>query len=94
MIDPICGEIHITHKDNGPYWRWKIIEIAERHGLKLFKKKRFPLWEYRGYYPKKGAGKWPNNWFSPKWAFTYIFVPHDQCIYRLDTYHDYNAVQQ
>jgi 25S rRNA (uracil2634-N3)-methyltransferase len=51
----IDGEIHITHKNNRPFSKWKIVKCAEKIGLVFVEKLPFNISDYPGYVNKRGS---------------------------------------
>lgn len=80
------GEIHITHRDDYPYNRWNVKNIAEACGLVLKKKVEFRKRDYPGYHNKKGYGTKSNKQFPINQGFTFIFTI-DERNYHRPTHH-------
>ncbi|GAB4845879.1 hypothetical protein Ancab_024883 [Ancistrocladus abbreviatus] len=52
----VDGEIHINHKSNGFFRRWKIPQLAADEGLRLIEAVHFNHRDYQGYSTKFGFG--------------------------------------
>ncbi|KAJ0828486.1 hypothetical protein HanRHA438_Chr17g0837731 [Helianthus annuus] len=59
-------EIHISQKDIGSYKKLDLPMLEASSGLTLFKKMEFLFWKFPIYKNKRGAGKRPDDTFSPK----------------------------
>jgi len=68
------GEIHITHKDYGPYKKWELVKQAEEFGLLLKGSVRFRITDYPGILIERGAGHKAGETFSLGKCQTYKFV--------------------
>ncbi|KAK8937608.1 hypothetical protein KSP40_PGU013439 [Platanthera guangdongensis] len=72
MLSP-RGEVHITHRDCGPYKKWNIQDLATSSKLELLDKVHFYRNDYRGYYIRRGAGGKSHKPFTIKNSFTFKF---------------------
>ena len=68
------GEIHVTHKEYGPYKKWELVKQAEKSGLILKGSVRFKIANYPGYTNRKGAGPNAGETFFLGKCQTYKFV--------------------
>ena len=59
------GEVHVTHRDDFPYNRWKVEKLAKGAGLYLKEKVEFQK-DYPGYHNKRGGGIKSNKTFPLK----------------------------
>ncbi|XP_030967478.1 uncharacterized protein At4g26485-like [Quercus lobata] len=67
------GEVHVAHRDDCPYNRWKIEELAERADLYLKEKVDFNAVDYPGYINKRGGAVRCDGKFPLKSCFTFKF---------------------
>ncbi|KAH7544565.1 hypothetical protein JRO89_XS15G0185900 [Xanthoceras sorbifolium] len=49
------GEVHVTHRDDFPYNKWKLKRLAKKSGLILKEKVEFKKVDYPGYHNKRGG---------------------------------------
>jgi 25S rRNA (uracil2634-N3)-methyltransferase len=68
------GEIHVTHKENGPYKKWELVKQAEECGLLLKESVHFTITDYPGYTNRRGAGSNAGALSSWEKCRTYKFV--------------------
>ncbi|XP_010657523.3 uncharacterized protein At4g26485-like [Vitis vinifera] len=66
------GEVHVTHRDDFPYNRWKVEKLAKGAGLYLKEKVEFQK-DYPGYHNKRGGGIKSNKTFPLKDSYTFKF---------------------
>ncbi|KAH0465084.1 hypothetical protein IEQ34_005187 [Dendrobium chrysotoxum] len=57
------GEIHVSHRDDEPYIRWKIRSSANKRGLILKEMVEFQKKDYPGYHNKRGGDIKSNKTF-------------------------------
>ncbi|KAJ6800486.1 uncharacterized protein M6B38_407505 [Iris pallida] len=67
------GEIHVSHRDDEPYIRWKLEKSARKAGLTLIDKVEFFKADYPGYHNKRGGGMESNKTFPLKDCYTFKF---------------------
>ncbi|KAH0983900.1 hypothetical protein GBA52_011077 [Prunus armeniaca] len=67
------GEIHVSHRDDYPYDKWKLKELAKKAGLVLKEKVWFEKSDYPGYHQKRGGGIESNKTFPLKECYTFKF---------------------
>ncbi|XP_075643308.1 uncharacterized protein At4g26485-like [Castanea sativa] len=67
------GEVHVAHRDDYPYYEWKIVELSQRAGLYLKEKVAFYKVDYPGYHNKRGGDIECNKTFPLKSCFTFKF---------------------
>lgn len=67
------GEVHVTHRDDSPYNKWKIEELARENDLVLKEKVVFKKEDYPGYENKRGSKIRANGTFPLKECFTFKF---------------------
>lgn len=67
------GEVHVAHRDDCPYNRWKIEELADRADLYLKEKVDFNAIDYPGYTNKRGGAVRCDGKFPLKSCFTFKF---------------------
>ncbi|KAF3966938.1 hypothetical protein ACB098_11G055100 [Castanea mollissima] len=67
------GEVHVAHRDDWPYNKWKIEELAERADLYLKEKVGFNAIHYPGYTNKRGGAVRCDGKFPLKSCFTFKF---------------------
>lgn len=68
------GEVHVSHRDDYPYCKWKLQKIAERVGFQLHEKVEFKKVDYPGYHNKRGGGIRSNKTFPLRDCFTFKFI--------------------
>ncbi|XP_059069494.1 uncharacterized protein LOC131050897 [Cryptomeria japonica] len=68
------GEIHVTHKEQDPYDKWKLVEEAEKCGLVLKESVEFDKADYPGYTNRRGAGSRIGETFFLGECRTYMFI--------------------
>lgn len=68
------GEIHVTHRSDYPYHKWKLDKQAEKHGLDFRESVPFCSKDYRGYVNRRGAGDSPADSFYLRKCQTYKFT--------------------
>jgi 25S rRNA (uracil2634-N3)-methyltransferase len=68
------GEIHVTHKEFGPYQKWELVKQAEECGLLLKGSVRFRITDYPGYINRRGAGSNAGESFFLGKCQTYKFA--------------------
>ncbi|BBG99862.1 hypothetical protein with DUF2431 [Prunus dulcis] len=67
------GEIHVSHREDYPYDKWKLKELAKKAGLVLKEKVWFEKSDYPGYHQKRGGGIKSNKTFPLKECYTFKF---------------------
>ncbi|XP_058113299.1 uncharacterized protein At4g26485-like [Magnolia sinica] len=67
------GEVHVAHRNDYPYNRWKLEKLAKRAGLVLKECVEFRKSDYPGYHNKRGGGIKSNQKFPLKECFTFKF---------------------
>ncbi|EXC15613.1 hypothetical protein L484_006877 [Morus notabilis] len=67
------GEVHVAHRDDSPYNKWKIEELARENDLVLKEKVVFKKEDYPGYENKRGSETRANGTFPLKECFTFKF---------------------
>ena len=67
------GEIHVTHRDDYPYDRWKLEKLAKGAGLNLKEKVEFQKKDYPGYHNKRGGDIKSNKTFPLNDCYTFKF---------------------
>ncbi|XP_077237676.1 uncharacterized protein At4g26485-like [Tasmannia lanceolata] len=67
------GEVHLSHRNDYPYNRWKVEKLAKRVGLHLIERAEFFKSDYIGYHNKRGGGIKSNRTFPLKDLFTFTF---------------------
>ena len=67
------GEVHVTHRDDSPYNKWKVEELAREKDLVLKEKVVFTKGDYPGYNNKRGSRVRANRTFPLKDCFTFKF---------------------
>ncbi|KAJ9687076.1 hypothetical protein PVL29_015793 [Vitis rotundifolia] len=67
------GEVHVTHRDDFPYNRWKVEKLAKGAGLYLKEKVEFQKEDYPGYHNKRGGGIKSNKTFPLTDCYTFKF---------------------
>ena len=67
------GEVHVTHRDDSPYNKWKVEELAREKDLVLKEKVVFTKGDYPGYDNKRGSSVRANGTFPLKDCFTFKF---------------------
>ncbi|XP_023918031.2 uncharacterized protein At4g26485 [Quercus suber] len=67
------GEVNVAHRDDYPYYEWKIVELSKRAGLYLKEKVEFYKVDYPGYHNKRGGDIECNKTFPLKSCFTFKF---------------------
>ena len=67
------GEIHVSHRNDYPYRRWKLDKLAKKAGLALDEMVEFQKADYPGYHNKRGGGVKSNKTFPLKECFTFKF---------------------
>ncbi|XP_057841206.2 uncharacterized protein LOC131050909 [Cryptomeria japonica] len=73
------GEIHVTHKEQDPYDKWKLVEEAEKCGLLLKESVKFDKADYPGYTNRRGAGSRIGETFFLGECRTYMFILSSSC---------------
>ncbi|KAG0488687.1 hypothetical protein HPP92_007498 [Vanilla planifolia] len=68
------GEVHVTHRDDLPYARWRIISSARKRGLMIKEKALFEKKEYPGYHHKRGGDIKGNKTFPIGLCCTFKFA--------------------
>ncbi|KAL6511869.1 hypothetical protein OROGR_021466 [Orobanche gracilis] len=68
------GEVHITHKTAHPFSAWGIEKLGEEAGFVLLEKAYFCIWDYPGYWNKRGDGSRSNETFPVGECSTYKFT--------------------
>lgn len=72
------GEVHVTHRDDYPYKKWKLEKLAKKSGFNLKGKERFEKGDYPGYHNKRGGDINCNKTFPIKnECFTFKFSLHE-----------------
>ncbi|KAL5581664.1 hypothetical protein UlMin_014106 [Ulmus minor] len=71
------GEVHVTHRDDNPYRKWNLEELAREAGLVLKEKVIFRKEDYPGYSNKRGSDVRGNGTFPLKDTFTFKFYISD-----------------
>jgi len=79
------GEIHVTHKENGPYEKWELVKQAEECGLLLKGSVRFRITDYPGYTNRRGAGPNAGDSFCLGKCQTYKFVLGPDILYEWES---------
>jgi len=79
------GEIHVTHKENGPYEKWELVKQAEECGLLLKGSVRFRTTDYPGYTNRRGAGPNAGDSFFLGKCQTYKFVLGPDILYEWES---------
>ncbi|KAL6287122.1 hypothetical protein ACE6H2_011512 [Prunus campanulata] len=67
------GEIHVSHRDDYPYRKWKLKKLAKKAGLVLKEKVWFEKSDYPGYHQKRGGGIESNKTFPLIECYTFKF---------------------
>lgn len=67
------GEIHVSHRNDYPYIRWKLNKLAKKSGLASIETVEFRKADYPGYHNKRGGGIKSNKTFPLKECFTFKF---------------------
>ncbi|BFG25852.1 hypothetical protein CerSpe_121260 [Prunus speciosa] len=67
------GEIHVSHRDDYPYHKWKLKKLAKKASLVLKEKVWFEKSDYPGYHQKRGGGIESNKTFPLKECYTFKF---------------------
>lgn len=67
------GEIHVSHKEGGPYNKWDLVNKAKKRGLVLHQAVPFFKNDYPGYDNKRAHGKLPDAPFPLGHCITYKF---------------------
>ncbi|KAL6524833.1 hypothetical protein OROMI_030426 [Orobanche minor] len=68
------GEVHITHKTAHPFSAWGIEKLGEEAGFVLMERAYFCIWDYPGYWNKRGDGSRSNETFPVGECSTYKFT--------------------
>ncbi|BFG25855.1 hypothetical protein CerSpe_121290 [Prunus speciosa] len=68
------GEVHVATRDDYPYNRWNVEELAEEAGLVLMEKVWFKKSDYPGYQNKRGGDIKSNKTFRLRNCFTFKFA--------------------
>ncbi|KAM6572192.1 hypothetical protein CsatA_016272 [Cannabis sativa] len=68
------GEIHVAHRDDNPYNKWGLEELAQNAGLILKEKVSFVNTPYPGYNNKRGSVIRGNKEFPLQNPFTVKFL--------------------
>ncbi|KAL6007322.1 hypothetical protein ACLOJK_032819 [Asimina triloba] len=68
------AEVHMAHRNDYPYNRWKLKQLAKRAGLILKECVEFSKADYPGYHNKRGGDIRSNRTFPLKETFTFKFV--------------------
>ncbi|XP_058068185.1 heavy metal-associated isoprenylated plant protein 41-like [Magnolia sinica] len=71
------GEVHVSHRNDDPYNRWKLEKLAKRVGLVLEERVEFRKSDYPGYHNKRGGGIKSNQKFPLNESFTFKFSLRD-----------------
>ncbi|XP_058114798.1 uncharacterized protein LOC131257884 isoform X4 [Magnolia sinica] len=71
------GEVHVSHRNDAPYNRWKLEKLAKRAGLVLKECVEFRKSDYPGYHNKRGGGIKSNQKFPLNESFTFKFSLRD-----------------
>lgn len=69
----IDGEVHVSHRNDYPYIRWKLEKLAKSAGLALMEMVEFQKSDYPGYHNKRGGGIRSNKTFPLIDCFTFKF---------------------
>ncbi|KAH7861122.1 hypothetical protein Vadar_021876 [Vaccinium darrowii] len=78
MLVKAGGQVHVTHKDDYPYKKWELENIAKKSGFNLKEKVRFEKGDYPGYHNKRGGDIKCNKTFSIKFeCYTFKFTLHE-----------------
>ena len=67
------GEVHVTHRDDFPYNRWKLKKLARKSGLILKEKVEFKKQDFPGYHNKRGGEINGNKTFPLNECYTFKF---------------------
>ena len=78
------GEVHVTHRDDKPYCKWNLEELAVEAGLELKEKVIFRKEDYPGYSNKRGSDVRGNGAFPLKDTFTFKFHISDDQMVNID----------
>lgn len=65
------GEVHVSHRDDDPYRRWKVVELAKSCGLCLREKVVFNKWDYPGYNNVRGSSICGGDTFPLKQCYAF-----------------------
>ncbi|XP_039117601.1 uncharacterized protein At4g26485 isoform X1 [Dioscorea cayenensis subsp. rotundata] len=67
------GEVHVTHRNDYPYRKWKLEKLAKKAGFVLVEMVEFMKEKYPGYHNKRGGSIKSNKKFPLKECFTFKF---------------------
>lgn len=73
LLEKDIGEIHVTHKNGYPYYKWDLVKQAQETGLVLHETMPFYRHKYPGYSNKRADGRFSNLPFPLGDCTTYKF---------------------